>query len=383
MNICFLLPPIERYSPVSGGAIATKTMQKARRLIARGHQVTVLAPASEDEAYVVGDVVPIYCPQREDLNVVQRGISHYLRKFRRWDWLYFEYYLRSARRALRRLPRQPDAVLVFNDLITPRHVKRILPRAKVLCMLSNEIRTNQKDIRRTVAATHKIVCVSRYIQEWTTARYGIPAEKIMAVPNGADTETFKPRPGYLSPASPVKVLCLGRIDPNKGPDLAADAVARLRQEGIPIALTVAGGLWFYNHGGESSDPYFVSLQEKIKAAGGEYLGHVTRPDIPALVRRHDIACVLSRSNDPMPQTLFEAMASGLAVVASDRGGIPEGCNGAGWLVNVEDFGKIVAALRDLATIPPVLNEYKQRSVARAAKATWDTNVDALEQVLLN
>ena len=45
--------------------------------------------------------------------------------------------------------------------------------------------------------------------------------------------------------------------------------------------------------------------------------------------------------------------------------------------------QVVDGLRSLATIPPVLNEYKRRSVARAAKATWDVNVDALEEVLKN
>jgi glycosyltransferase involved in cell wall biosynthesis len=358
-------------------------MQKARRLIARGHEVTILAPASEDEMYAVGNVVTIYSPTRDSLGVIRRGLSHYRRKFMRWDWLYYEYYLASVRRAIRRMEKLPDAVLVFNDLITPRHVKRLLPRANVLCMLSNECNTNQKDIRKTIAATHKFVCVSRYIENWTVTRYGIPPEKIMTIPNGADPESFQPRSSYLSSASPVKVLYIGRIDPNKGPDLAADAVARLRNEGVSVALTVAGGLWFSNNGNDSDDPYLQTLRQKMTAAGAEYLGHVARRDVPQLVRKHDVACILSRSNDPMPQTALEAMASGLAVLASDRGGIPEACEGAGWLVNPDDFESIVGALRTLATIPPVLNEYKRRSVLRASRATWDVNVDELEKVLTN
>ncbi|MGA2163148.1 MAG: hypothetical protein ABSH36_01610, partial [Solirubrobacteraceae bacterium] len=51
-----------------------------------------------------------------------------------------------------------------------------------------------------------------------------------------------------------RVLFLGRIDPNKGPDIAADAVATLRAEGLQVKLTVAGGLWFYGHGREMEDP---------------------------------------------------------------------------------------------------------------------------------
>jgi glycosyltransferase involved in cell wall biosynthesis len=383
MNICFLLPPIERYSPVSGGAIATKTMQKGRRLIARGHDVTVVAARCDDAPYPVGRYVPIDCPTRQSLNIVQRAISRIRRNTKHWDWLYYDHYLASARHALRRLTPKPDAVLVFNDLITPRYVRRELPQAKVLCMLSNECATNQPDIRKTVAAVHKFVTVSHYIEDWTKNRYGIAPEKIMTIPNGADLETFTPRPGYLDAPSTIKALFIGRIDRNKGPDLAADAIIRLRREGVPISLTVAGGLWFYDHGNESADPFFCTLREKIQSAEGEYVGHVTRPNVPGLIRRHDVACILSRSNDPMPQTAFEAMASGLAIVASNRGGIPEACNGAAWLVDPDEPEAILSALRTLATIPPVLNEYKRRSAVRAGQATWDVNVEALEKVLLN
>jgi glycosyltransferase involved in cell wall biosynthesis len=230
---------------------------------------------------------------------------------------------------------------------------------------------------------HQFITVSHYIQDWTMRRYSIPPQKIMTIPNGADLDTFAPRPGFLDAPPTLKVLFIGRIDPNKGPDLAADAVRQLRAEGVPISLTVAGATWFYGNGSQASNPYFVALKEKMTAAEAEYLGHVTRPHVPGLIRRHDVACILSRSNDPMPQTAFEAMASGLAVLASDRGGIPEACDGAAWLVNPDDLQAVVGALRTLATIPPVLNEYKRRSATRAGRATWDLCVDALEKVLLN
>jgi glycosyltransferase involved in cell wall biosynthesis len=382
MNICFLLPPTERYSPISGGSIAIKTMQMAQRLISRGHDVTVLAPAGEDATYSVGRVVPIQSPSPESLPALPKAISRWRRKLMRWDWLYYEYYLRSARRALRRMEKRPGAVLIFNDLVTPRWVKRWLPTAKVVCMLSSECVTRQKGIRKTISAVHKFAAVSGYIRDWTIQRYAIPADKIVTIPSGADLETFRPRPSYLSSASPIKVLFLGRIDPAKGPDLAADAVEKLRAEGVPITLTVAGGRWLYDQENGTEDAYFTDLRQKMAAAAAEYLGHVPRPDVPGLVRRHDIACVLSRGNDPMPLTLFEAMASGLAVLASERGGIPEACDGAAWMVNVDEFGAIVGALRSLATIGPVLNEYKRRSIARAARATWDMSVDALERMLL-
>jgi glycosyltransferase involved in cell wall biosynthesis len=90
---------------------------------------------------------------------------------------------------------------------------------------------------------------------------------------------------------------------------------------------------------------------------------------------------LSRSNEPFGLVALEGMASGCAVIASNRGGLPEACGGAAWMVDVDNFDSIVEALRTLASIGPVLNEYKRRSVARAAKGTWNANVDVLEKVL--
>jgi glycosyltransferase involved in cell wall biosynthesis len=91
--------------------------------------------------------------------------------------------------------------------------------------------------------------------------------------------------------------------------------------------------------------------------------------------------VLSRWNDPMPQVVFEAMASGCAVLASDRGGIPEACGDAAVLVDPDDFPAVVRALRSLVADAGTLNTYKQRALARAHEATWAKNAEAFERVL--
>ena len=98
---------------------------------------------------------------------------------------------------------------------------------------------------------------------------------------------------------------------------------------MPISLTVAGGLWFYGHGDEMNDPYFRLLKSKMDAAEASCLGHVVRAEVPELIRDHDVVCVLSRSQEPFSLVALEAMASGCAVIASNRGGLPEACGGSG------------------------------------------------------
>src|SRR5579863_4399254 len=95
MHICFLNPPIEYYSPISGGAIATIAMQSARQLIKRGHEVTVLTSVNQDELYPIGKVVKINSPSREDLPAVTRKLAALRSRMEGWDWPYYQYYLNS------------------------------------------------------------------------------------------------------------------------------------------------------------------------------------------------------------------------------------------------------------------------------------------------
>ena len=170
----------------------------------------------------------------------------------------------------------------------------------------------------------------------------------------------------------MRTLFIGRIDPNKGPDIAADSVYALQQEGLHLTFTVAGGLWFYGHGNEMEDPYFRKLKEKMDNAHANYAGYVTRPDVPAVVRRHDVAFVLSRSNEPFGLVTLEAMASGCAVISSNRGGLPEACGGAAMLVDPDDLASVTASLRILATDKVALRDWKMKAVERAGRASWST-----------
>jgi len=382
MHICFVNMSIEYYSPVSGGAISTVIMNTARELLARGQKVTVLTVTNGDEVYDVGDVIPIEAKVRDDLHFLQRRISSLRLRLSGFDWPYFEYYLRSVRAALARLSPPPDVVVVCNDLVSPEYIKEALPETKLIVWLHNECWTRH-DMAKTARNTDLFVCVSDYIRQWTARQHGIDLSRFAVALNGVDLAVFKPREGYLEVEKDVRVLFIGRIDPNKGPDIAADAVAALRAEGLPVSLTLAGGLWFYGHGNEMSDPFFRLLKTKTDAANGESMGHVPRREVPDLIRRHDVVCVLSRSQDPYPLVTMEAMASGCAVIASRRGGLPEACDGAGVLVEPEDFQEVLSALRSLVTDRNLLRREKRKSIERASRAPWSKCADVVENLVLD
>jgi glycosyltransferase involved in cell wall biosynthesis len=381
MHVAFLNMPIEYYSPVSGGAISTIIMQTARELIARGHQVTVLTRVSDDLTYDVGKVVPLRLPSRDSLSPLSRLVSRARGKMNRWDWPYYEYYLSSFSKAIRALREPPDVVVVFNDLITPKYLRRLLPGAKLVVWLQNEQGTRHLDISAAIDATDAYLTCSQYIREWTLNRYPIPPARVTVAHSGVDLQAFFPRSGFLSPVNALRVLFLGRLDPNKGPDIAVDAVASLRKEGLPIGITVVGSLWFYGNGDPMHDPFFRELSEKMTAAQATHLGHLARPQVPEIVRQHDVVCILSRSNEPFGLVVLEAMASGCAVIASNRGGLPEACGGAAALVDPDDAAAVRECLRSLVQDPQALADMKKRSVERAAAGSWGACADRLESVV--
>lgn len=372
MHFCFINMPIEFYSPTTGGAIATVIMETAQCLMSAGHEVTILTAATADPQYPVGRVVPLHVKTRNDLNFVQRRLAALRTRMFHWDWPYYHHYLKDVKRGLRSLPSAPDCAVVFNDLVAPKYLQRVLPKScRIFSWLHNEWRTRQSSISRTDAVTEKFLTCSQYIADFTAAHYHLADDRFRPLLNGVNPRTFFPRPYHLAPATPLKVLFLGRIDPNKGPDIAVKAVAALRAAGVPISITVAGGLWFYKRGDEQSDPFFRQLSDEMHKANATYLGHVPRDRVPTLVREHDVACVLSRSNEPFGLVALEAMASGCAVIASNRGGLPEACGDAGILVDPDDFSAVVEALRMFATNPAALAAQKVHSLQRAQSASWD------------
>ena len=367
MRICFLNLPIEHYSPVSGGAISTIIMETAGELIRAGHEVTVITPDDGGSVYDVGAVIRIGTTRPP--NFWRRRLEAARSRMRGWDWPFYGPYLRAVRDALGRLPRPPEAIVMFNDLVSPVHIRRCVPAARLVVWLQNEQLTRSRKVAAAIATTDHFLACSGYIRDWTMAVHGVPPDRISVAGSGVNTTTFRPRPGFDGvPDGPLRVLYVGRLDRNKGPDIAADAVLELRREGRPVSLTIAGGRWWFGPA-EDPDPYVRLLRAKAALVEASLLGHVDRAGLPAVYREHDVVCVLSRSNEPFGLVVLEAMASGCAVVASDRGGLPEACGGAALLVP-PSVAAVTAALRELVREPETLARLKRMALDRSASAPW-------------
>ncbi|HEY2957427.1 MAG TPA: glycosyltransferase [Actinomycetota bacterium] len=188
---------------------------------------------------------------------------------------------------------------------------------------------------------------------------------VEVLPLGVDVERFAPGPDGDRPAGarPLLVGYVGRLTPEKGVDVLLRAAA-----GQPAwSLRIVG-----------DGPAREELRRLAAGLGlarrVEFTAALPHHRLPELYRTIDVLAVPSRPT-PRWQEQFcrvavEAMASGVPVVASASGSLPEVVGDAGVLVPAGDPAALAAALLDLAERPARRRELGDRGRRRSARFSW-------------
>jgi glycosyltransferase involved in cell wall biosynthesis len=163
----------------------------------------------------------------------------------------------------------------------------------------------------------------------------------------------------------LTILSVGRLDPEKNPLLLADVLAKLSQNGRRWRLVVCG-----------DGPLEDALAERLAALGvdgsADLRGYVAlEGGLLELYRTSHVFLHVSWT-EGLPQVLFEAFASGLPMVATAVGGVPDGVDGAGILIPPGDPGAAVAALERVAGEQPFREELIDRGLERAHAHTIES-----------
>jgi glycosyltransferase involved in cell wall biosynthesis len=165
-----------------------------------------------------------------------------------------------------------------------------------------------------VAAADAVLCISDFCRSQLMALVTEAAwPKLHVVHCGVPLQAFTPV--ERTAGEPLRVLCVGRLVPEKGQALLLEAVRRLLDDGVDVRLTLVG-----------DGPRRAALEARVaELALGDAVhltGAVGQDQIRDHYARADVFALPSFA-EGVPVVLMEAMATGLPVVTTRIAGIAE------------------------------------------------------------
>jgi glycosyltransferase involved in cell wall biosynthesis len=208
--------------------------------------------------------------------------------------------------------------VLADEYIQAKQLQDLSLRGRAANFFMNGLAKIEKD--SAIEAT-MVVTISEYSEKKIVELYGVSKNKIRRVPNGVDTERFKP----LSECEEIKrrlgvsdrqiVLFVGRLIPRKGlPYLieAADVILRERKE--TVFLIVGNG--------PLKEPLIADIKARGISGNFRFLGDVSEDDLTKIYGCADVFAFPS-IQEGQGIALLEAQASAKPVVAFNVSGISE------------------------------------------------------------
>jgi glycosyltransferase involved in cell wall biosynthesis len=190
------------------------------------------------------------------------------------------------------------------------------------------------EVHRATASHLALVCRHSHLQ---ALGMDVDARLLSCIPNGIDTDRFRPQPRGdhalrrrhgIADDAPV-VGFVGRLSPEKGPDVLLRAVLLLKTLRPDARCIVCGD-------GPMREA-LATFVERYALGDTVHFAGVCE-DMPAAYAAFDVLLSSSHS-EALPLALMEAMACAVPVVATRVGGVPELVvhGQTGWLAAPRDF----------------------------------------------
>jgi sugar transferase (PEP-CTERM/EpsH1 system associated) len=224
----------------------------------------------------------------------------------------------------------------------------------------------RNQIRRLVGLNvSRYVVVCDFFRSWLSQSCRVPAQKIVHIPNGVDTKKFHPKNRCVAEEDGISDTAwrrsldisldavvlgsIGRLDPVKDFPTLLKGFAEIKREFPQTILAIVGD-------GPLRENLVAIANDHGLAGSVKWLGQ--RRDIPALLRRFDLF-VQTSAFEGMSNTILEAMATGLPIVATDTGGnselVKKDQNGS--LIPVGDVSALIGAVGAYLCNPALRTEH--------------------------
>ena len=293
-----------------------------------------------------------------------KGMAGSLRRFwRSLDdvdavWLLGPHLLAIGFAVLATLRRKKVFLGVRQDL--PRYVESRHPGKRWMAWAARVL----EGTFRFMARRFPVVVVGPKLAENYRAAGRLLAVSVSLV---AEEQIVDPEAAAAKPWSngELRILTVGRLETEKNPLLLADVLARLRERDPRFRLLICG-----------EGPLAADVQARLRELGVEehadMLGYVPIDGGLLDLYRSSHAFLHVSWTEGLPQTLFEAFASGLPVVATAVGGVPAAVGDAALLVEPGDPDPPAAELLRIASDEAL----RRRLIAAGVERVRDNTLEA-------
>jgi glycosyltransferase involved in cell wall biosynthesis len=247
----------------------------------------------------------------------------------------------------------------------------------------------RRTAKYNLAAADCVVCVSEQLRARLSSQWGVPAERIIVLPNAADVNQFKPDPA-------LRQRVRGALGIEKGPLIVFVGNFYLWHDVTTLLGAFAEVLKGYPDArlllvGDGAQRAAMMDQAKMRGIAGAVMfkGMVAHSEVPGFLSAADIAVVpypvLEQDVWLSPLKLFEYMASGIAIVATGVGQVTEIVTDGetGLIVPPGDSASMARAVMRLLDDEELRLHCGDMARKRALERhSWDLYCSRLEQIMV-
>ncbi|MBB6283337.1 glycosyltransferase family 4 protein [Geobacillus subterraneus] len=358
MNIAYVCTEKLPSPAIKGGAIQVM-IDGIAPLIARRHELTIFSVAD-----------PLLPPEETTGNI----------RYIRFPRMTYEADVAHALAANRF-----DVVHVFNRPAPLASYQAAAPHSAFVLSLHNDmfspLKITPEEAERALAACTRLTAVSEYIKRTVTGRYPVDPKKINVIYSGVDLQQYVPvwteegerirqaeRRAHGLDDKKV-VLFIGRLSKTKGPHVLIRSLPPLLARHPETVLVIVGGKWF----SDNSRSEYIDWLHQLAAPLSDHViftNYVPHRHIPKLLLMADVFVCSSQWHEPLARVHYEAMAAGIPVVTTNRGGNAEIVRHGQTGLVVDDYANEQAFAEAISDL------FEQRTLARRMAETAREMVEA-------
>ncbi len=231
-----------------------------------------------------------------------------------------------------------DWVIIYNRPKYLSLVAKAAPNSRFLLSMHNEMFHDKKiDPQEAIIClerVEKVVTVSKFIADGIAKLFPEYQHKLQPVYAGVDLKRFQPKwtKGAKEKRKEILaahgledkqvVLCVGRLTDKKGPHLLISAIAKVIEKHPSAVLLLVGSKWYGNN---KENDYVREIKAEAEKLGPavQMTGFIYPSEVADYFLLGDIFVCASQWEEPLARVHYEAMATGLSIITTARGGNPE------------------------------------------------------------